>query len=227
MNRLTAIAAVFSLSSAADDAMPTLWELLDELFALDLGDYDHLSFSQSTLIGMRGIIIALFVGAIIGSVSALFNKRVLGGFVRALIAEGCTSPDKAKTLAELGFLKNTAVRASLRAGSVLGKTVRCVEEDEYNAATVAKRGIYELRAAESGKDIPPFREIPYKRDTSTAHFYIPSDRCDSAEIRFSKKVTDIVTFILGVIASVVLLILVLHLLPDLLQLLDNFIGGGA
>ena len=66
MNRLSAIAAVFSLSSAADDAMPTLWELLDELFALDLGDYDHLSFSQSTLIGMRGIIIALFVGAIIG-----------------------------------------------------------------------------------------------------------------------------------------------------------------
>ena len=169
MNRLSAIAAVFSLSSAADDAMPTLWELLDELFALDLGDYDHLSFSQSTLIGMRGIIIALFVGAIIGSVSALFNKRVLGGFVRALIAEGCTSPDKAKTLAELGFLKNTAVRASLRAGSVLGKTVRCVEEDEYNAATVAKRGIYELRAAESGKDIPPFREIPYKRDTTFLH----------------------------------------------------------
>ena len=119
------------------------------------------------------------------------------------------------------------MRASLRAGSVLGKTVRCVEEDEYNAATVAKRGIYELRAAESGKDIPPFREISYKRDTSTAHFYIPSDRCDSAEIRFSKKGTDIVTFILGVIASVVLLILVLHLLPELLQLLDNFIGGGA
>lgn len=216
---------LFNFLSLTDSEMPTIRELIDELFSLDLGSYDHLGISETTLAGLRGIIVALFVGAIVGALLSLFNKRVLGEFVRVLINESCTTPESAKTLGELGFLKNSAVRSSLRSGGLLGKTVRCVEEDEFSAETFKKRGIYELRAAESGKKLPPFREIPYKRELSTAHFYIPADKCDSAEMRFSKRGTNWVTLVLGIIASVILLWLVLRILPELLQMLDNFVGG--
>ena len=113
----------FTLAMLADDEMPTIGELIDELFSLNLGDYDNLGISASTLTGLRGIIVALFIGVIIGAISSMFNRRVLGDFVRALTSEGCRTPESAKTLAELGFLKNTAVRASLRAGGVLGRVV--------------------------------------------------------------------------------------------------------
>lgn len=217
----------FTLAMLADDEMPTIGELIDELFSLNLGDYDNLGISASTLTGLRGIIVALFIGVVIGAISSMFNRRVLGDFVRALTSEGCRTPESAKTLAELGFLKNTAVRASLRAGGVLGRVVSCVEEDAYNASVVEKRGIYELRAAESGEKTAPFRVVPYKRDISTAHFYIPAEKCDSAEMRFRKKGTNWAVLVIGIIASAVLLWLVLRILPELLQMLDNFVGGAG
>ena len=208
----------FTLAMLADDEMPTIGELIDELFSLNLGDYDNLGISASTLTGLR---------VIIGAISSMFNRRVLGDFVRALISEGCRTPESAKTLAELGFLKNTAVRASLRAGGVLGRVVSCAEEDAYNASVVEKRGVYELRAAESGEKTAPFRVVPYKRDISTAHFYIPAEKCDSAEMRFRKKGTNWAVLVIGIIASAVLLWLVLRILPELLQMLDNFVGGAG
>ena len=89
---------------------------------------------------------------------------------------------------------------------------------------VRKRGIYELRSAESEDGLPPFRELPYKRDLNTAHFYIPEQKAGSAEIRFSKKGTNWVSLVLGIIASIVVLVLLLVLLPDIFQLIDNFVG---
>lgn len=205
--------------------MPTIRELFDELFALDLGSYDNIGFTSTTFTGVRGMIVALFVGAIIGSVASLFNKRVLGDFVRAVISEGCSSPESAKTLGELGFLKNSAVRSSLRSNGMLGRVVRCVEEDSYEAEQAELRGIIELRAAEDGGEVEPYRALPYKRNLNTAHFYIPAEKSDAAELRFSKKGTNLVVLVIGIIASVLLLWVVLRILPDLLQMLDNLVGG--
>ncbi len=205
--------------------MPTIRELFDELFALDLGSYDNIGFTSTTFTGVRGMIVALFVGAIIGSVASLFNKRVLGDFVRAVISEGCSSPESAKTLGELGFLKNSAVRSSLRSNGMLGRVVRCVEEDSYEAEQAELRGIIELRAAEDGGEVEPYRALPYKRNLNTAHFYIPAEKSDAAELRFSKKGTNPVVLVIGIIASVLLLWVVLRILPDLLQMLDNLVGG--
>lgn len=213
---------IFSVLSDAE--MPTLRELIDELFALDLDSYDNLGFTSTTFSGLRGIIIALFIGAIIGGMASLFNKRVLGEFVRAVTAEGCNSPESAKTLAELGFLKNSAVRSSLRSDRVLGRVVRCVEEDRYEAEMFERRVIWELRSAEDGGEVKPFRAIPYKRDMNTAHFYIPADKCGEAETRFGKKGTNPAVLIIGIIAMVLLLWAVMRLLPDLFQMLDNFVG---
>ncbi len=205
--------------------MPTIRELFDELFALDLGSYDNIGFTSTTFTGVRGMIIALFVGAIIGSVASLFNKRVLGDFVRAVISEGCSSPESAKTLGELGFLKNSAVRSSLRSSGMLGRVVRCVEEDRYEAEQAELRGILELRAAEDGGAVEPYRALPYKRNLNTAHFYIPAEKSDAAELRFSKKGTNPVVLVIGIIASLLLMWVVLRILPDLLQMLDNLVGG--
>ncbi len=205
--------------------MPTWGELIKELFSFDTSEYENLNFGTGGILtGLRGLIIALFIGAFLAACSSVFNKRVLGDFVRALIREGCTSPEKAKTLSELGFLKNTAVRSSLRSGAVLGKTVSCVEEDQYNMSMVRKRGVYELRASESENGLPEFKVVPYKRDLNASHFYIPAEKAGSVEIRFDKKGTNWVSLVVGIIASIALLVLLLLLLPDIFQLIDNFVG---
>ena len=36
---------IFTLAMLADDEMPTIGELIDELFSLNLGDYDNLGIS--------------------------------------------------------------------------------------------------------------------------------------------------------------------------------------
>lgn len=206
------------------EEMPGIWELINELFSLELGDYEYIDVSGGGIIQLRWVIIALFCGAMIAAVMSMFNRRVLGQIVHALLDDGCTSHESAKTLAELGYLKNSSVRSALRAGSMLSKTVHCVEEDEYDLAKLQKRGMYELRAAESGEERPLFRSLPYKRDMNTAHFYIPRDMCDAAEVRFDKKGSSRLVTALGIIALFVLMILVLKFLPDMLTLVDNFIG---
>ena len=54
-----------------------------------------------------------------------YNKNVLGGFVRNLDANGCLSPETAKTINELGVSRrNFFVRISLKHGYTLKNTVR-------------------------------------------------------------------------------------------------------
>jgi len=69
-----------------------------------------------------------------------------------------------------------------------------------------------------------FKEIPYKIDVSTAHFYIPEDLKYTAELKFEKKGTDWLSFILVVVGSIALALLIIWVVPELLQMTDNFLG---
>lgn len=201
-----------------------LREILDEIFSLDMGQYDNLGFGDFAFANLRNIIFGLILGIIFASYLVIFNKRVYGEFVRSLIGENCSSPETAKTLSELGYMKNSAVRSAIKTGHEYRGIVRCPEADEYYAAREQARGEYEARVAASGEHAPAFSSLDFKYDFTTARFYIPEDKHFTATERFEKKGTSVLSAIAITAISLVLFFLIIKFLPDIMQFLDNFVG---
>ena len=201
-----------------------LREILDEIFSLDMGQYDNLGFGDFAFANLRNIIFGLILGIIFASYLVIFNKRVYGEFVRSLIGENCSSPETAKTLSELGYMKNSAVRSAIKTGHEYRGIVRCPEADEYYAAREQARGEYEALVAASGERAPAFSSLEFKYDFTTARFYIPEDKHFTATERFEKKGTSVLSAIAITAISLVLFFLIIKFLPDIMQFLDNFVG---
>ena len=199
-------------------------EILDEIFALEMGQYDNLGFGDFAFANLRNIVFGLVLGIIFASFLVIFNKRVYGDFVRSLIGENCSSPATAKTLSELGYMKNSAVRSAIKSGHEYRGIVRCPEAEEYFAAREQARGEYEARVAASGEKAPAFSSPEYKYDFTTARFYIPEDKHFTATERFEKKGTSVLSATVITVISLVLFFVIIKFLPDIMQFLDNFVG---
>ena len=216
---------LFSLASDATEM--SLWEELwayfkEKYMQMDRQGYENLNLSGSHMITLPQIIMALLIGVILASFAAVINKNVLGDFVRTLLQHECHDPDKAKTLEELGYRKNTTIRSSLKRGVNLRRVVHCVEEEAYAAEMAAKEAAFR----EAHKDDPKakFVATPFKMDVDTMHFYIHHDEIYMADVKFEKKGTDWFFFAATVIICVAVFFLVIYLLPDLFRFVDNFVG---
>ena len=191
--------------------METLKELyyyfVEKYFTMDTSALEHISFDGVSLPLM---FVGLFLGVLIASASAIYNKRTLGDALRYIIKSGANSPETAKTLAELGYEKNTFVRGGLKYGTALRKYVRCVEDDEIMAKLVPdKKGFYPKITT----------------DLKRAHFYVPEEKRIAAELRYEKAGTSWFTFFAILVGGTVLLVLFIKIFPDILQFVDNFVGG--
>lgn len=198
--------------------------ILGDIFALDMGEYENLGFGDFAFTNLRGIIIGMVAGIIIAAYLSIFNKRVHGSFVSSVIELGASTPSTAKTLSELGYMKNSAVRSAIRSGNTYRGILRCVEAEEYYFARELARGEYEAKVAASGVSAPPFESPEFKFDFEKAHFYIPEDKHFSASTRFEKKGTSVFSAVVMTLISIALLWAILKFLPDIMQLLDNFVG---
>ena len=199
-------------------------DILNDIFSIEMGQYENLGFGDFAFANLRNIIFGLVLGMIFASYLVIFNRRVYGDFVRSLIGENCSSPASAKTLSELGYMKNSAVRSALKSGNTYRGLVRCPEAEEYFAAREQARGEYEARVAASGEKAKPFASPEYKYDFDTARFYIPEDKHFTACERFEKKGTSVLSAVVITVVSLVLFFAILKFLPDIMQLLDNFVG---
>lgn len=199
-------------------------KIINDIFALDMGQYENLGFGDFAFSNLRGIIIGMVVGIIIASYASIFNKRVHGSFISSVIELGASTPSTAKTLTELGYMKNSAVRSAIKSGNTYRGILRCVEAEEYYFARELARGEYEARVAASGESAPAFESPEFKYDFEKAHFYIPEDKHYGASLRFEKKGTSLISAALMTVASLVMLWAILKFFPDIMQLLDNFVG---
>lgn len=199
-------------------------EIINDIFSLDMGQYENLGFGDFAFNNLRGIILGMVLGIIFASYLVIFNRRVHGDFIRSLINDDCSTPAKAKTLAEIGYLKNAAVRSALRSGNTYRGIVRCVEAEEYYAAREQARGEYEARVAASGEKAPAFSSPEYRHDFAVSHFYIPEDIHFTATRRFEKKGTGILSAVAITVVSIILFWAILKFLPDILQYINNFVG---
>lgn len=160
------------------------------------------------------IVWSVFIGIVLGALASLYNKRVLGAFVRALIKGGANTPDSAVTVNDIGFKKNMFVRGALRNGGSLRKVVHCAKEPDIIPS----------------EKVNPFKkffsssiEFREKVDMNEAKFYIPEDLMYRAEIRYEKKGTDIFSFMITVLVFLIVVYLSLKFIPEIIGLVDSFI----
>lgn len=153
------------------------------------------------------IIWSFFIGTLIGAVALYYQKRVIGSFVRALLADGASDPASARTLEELGYSKNRFVRHALRGGSVLRKMVW---EAQDNFTTDAQGNTYSARTR--------------KMDINTARFYIDESNRVKADLRYSNKGSDFLTLLIGVVVFAVAAYALLLFIPYIISSIGNIFG---
>ena len=202
-----------------------LWQYFEEkYFTLDLTQYENLGLGGGGhLFSIPQMIAMMLIGVLIAAVATMFNKNVLGDFVRVILQHQAYSPEDAKTLEELGYLKNSTIRGALRRNVSLRRVVRCVEEENFAAEVEIQRAAYEAQRAQN-PSLPAFVEPTYHMDVNQSHYYIAEKDKYMADIKFEKKGNNWFSFGLVVVCCVVLLFAVLFILPDVFQYMDNFVG---
>ena len=212
---------LFLSTSGEPSLFEELWEYLEgKYFSVDTGRYEHISIGSGSLITLQKVVLGICIGIIIAAAMACYDKNRLGSFVRSIVREQALWPEKAQTLYDLGFARNSAVKASLRSPNKLGRVVRCVEKDAYDAQVAQAREAY---IAEHGNE-EGFFMPQYRLDFENDHFYIPDEEHYRAEARFDNEGSGWRAFILVCIVAVVSAALICFLLPDMIQLVDNMIG---
>jgi len=201
-----------------------LWDyFMNKYFAVRFEDYtyQHISVNGEGFFSVQAIILAATLGVIAAAAVSMFQKRTLGDLVRALDRENANEPDRAMTLEQLGLIRNTAIKQDLRHGAALRRVVRCVEEEAYLASQAEKKAAFEADEANRGKK---WKEIPFVYDFYSNHFYVPSELMFGATVHFDKKGTNPLMFAFVVVLAIVFASVVCYLLPEMLQMADNFIG---
>lgn len=210
-------------ASAQPTLIEELWTYLSEKYlTIDISQYQNLGIrvGDDGLINLSWAIVAFCLGMVIAAILAVYEKKGLGEFVRKLIYEDCYTPESAKTLYELGFRKNAAVRGALRSGS-LSKIVKCAQKVAYDEQIAQKKAEYEQNAT---KDSPAFVSVPYKINYETDTFYIPKEDSYAADVRYDKKGSGWIAVLVVAVLSLVVAAFIIFILPEMLQMLDNFIG---
>ena len=146
-------------------------------------------------ISLEMIVWSLCVGLCLGAVMSYLNNRVIGGYARYLLKNGICDAERAQTLTEAGYGKNLFLRSALRDGKPLRRLVRFVGEED----TV-------------------------KVDPKATKIYIPEEYRITAELRYEERGNSLPNLILSVLLLIALALVVLFVMPELLQLVDNFLG---
>ena len=215
--------------AALNNNQPSLWEeiweyLYNAWFSPDGLYLENIDLGTDPLSSVRTIVFGLFVGVIVASFIIVIDKRVLGKFIRKLLDEECTSPDKAKTLYELGFGVNYTIRNAVKRGTTVRNVVRCVEEEKYISETEERRAEYEKRREED-TSLPEFKDVPYKVNADIDSFYIPEAKKYTAAMRFEKKGTTWLGFAMVIVISIIAFVILIFALPEMLRIVDSFVGS--
>lgn len=203
-----------------------LWRDFINVYVTNEAYYEHLGIEGKDLFNIKLLILGLCIGLAIASFGAVYDKRVLGEMVRTLRRRDCIDPEGAKTLAELGYARNSIVRHSVRKSVNLRRVVKCVEEEQFIAEQNARREAHEEKR-KSDKSIGRFREVDYVFDLENDHFYIPESQKYVADIKFEKKGTTWLGAILFTVIMLVVYVVLLIKLPDMLDIINDYAANFA
>lgn len=178
--------------------------------------YDHISGSGGSITPVI-MIWAIYVGVVLASAAAIYNKKFVGGIIRRIIKNGAVGEENAKTADELG-IKGKLERRVLLKNVTVGKILMLKNKESfpvkrYTGFIGGLKKFFSLDDREK-------REV----DLKTAEYYIPESIRAKAEIRFDDKgIRPAVLIILFILLTAAFYLATLAL-PELLQFLDNAIG---
>lgn len=199
---------------------------IKEFFNPDLSGYTNFHLGSSSIINIHVIVFGIFIGVILAALYSIYTKKILGRFVRKLLADGVVTPEEAKTLDELGFTKNLAVIWGLK-GYTLGRVVNSIEKDEFIKSTNEARQTYEANrkeAAKHGKRLPSFPEPKFTKKVRECKYYIAEKNKYTAEMRFNDNGSGYGTFFFVLLIAFICVIIVYALLPQILTLVDTVLA---
>lgn len=179
---------------------------------LDLNSF--LTYKGMTL---EIIVWSMFLGIIIGAFVILYNKSVLGAFVRKLLETGANTPEDAKTLEETGFSKNIFVIFSLQIKSTYRKIIHASPVNSGNEDTVS------TVPPEKTKKRIKKKHRQAQPKLSELKFYIPQDMVARADSIYSNNGTSLLIVVITIALFLIVAILSFTVIPDLIQMLKNFI----
>jgi len=200
----------------------SLWQDLMNYFN-DSMSFENIGSGTGTLFSLPLLVIGLFIGTAIAIVASVFNKRILGDFVRTLLREGCLSPESARDLDYLNYIHKGAIRYAVRSSTNLRRVVKCREEEEHNKKMAELLAENEEKI-KAGEKVEKFQPTTYRPNPYLDHFYIPEDMKYTADIKFEKKGSSWVGVTVCLAVLFAALILVILFLPQVLKFVDNFIG---
>ena len=165
----------------------------------DLGKIcgETISLGDNPITTLHIVIWSLYIGFIIGIAITVFNRIVLGGLVKKLVDRKANPEGGALTIGEIGC-SNFFVRTALRSGGTLRRVIRMVGDTE---------------------------EKRKREDFSTAKFYIPEENIHRAEVIYGLSGTSLASILLSVFAFLIVVFLSFVIIPNLIQMLSNFIAG--
>ncbi|MBE6707817.1 MAG: hypothetical protein E7578_01070 [Ruminococcaceae bacterium] len=152
--------------------------------------------SPLILVDLNFILIGLYIGIVAASAFICYRKNHLGIAVRALLKVNAHSAEDAKTPEELGIANRPTLVRALR---------RC------KFGSIVKLTGVDLEAK--------------RPDYTNERYYIPEDKRYQAEDRYSRKGMGVGVVIFWAIILIPVFMLLRFVIPELLQLLDNFITG--
>ena len=202
----------------------SFWRDLWNAAFADETTYEYLEKGAVSLTSLRMLIVGIFIGLALACFAAVFNKRVLGDFVRKVLREEALSPETAKTLSELGYERKLCIRNSVRRGVNLRRVVRCREEEAYLLELEQKEAEYAEKRKENPK-LPKFKAEPFRVNADEHHFYIPEEMKYMADIKFEKKGSTWLGAIVFVIILLILTVVLVLALPYNLTVLNDWFGA--
>ena len=220
LNFLSLLSNPFALATAQNET--TFWEDILAYFN-EAMQFNNINIGNGQLVSFPILLIGLFVGAAFAIIATVYNKRVLGDFVRALLREGCLSPESARDLDYLNFIHKSSIRQAVKTSTNLRRVVRSREEDEHDKKMAELMAEYEAKK-EAGEKLPKFEPTEYRPDPYMDHFYIPEKMKYMADIKFEKKGNSVLGAVIGIAALAILLFLVFLYMPQVLKFFDNSIG---
>ena len=165
------------------------------IFSLEAREYENFTLDAATANTIGSFVIALCLGIVVAALYSYYIHRVPGAVVRALLHAEAFSPEKAKTVAELGLLDKPLILWELTRGNSLVKYIRFVGDtpDENGICIQSPNTRYYL-----------LEEMKYR-----------------AGVRFDKKGDGTLGLILTCAISVVLAAMIIALLPWFLGVIDK------
>ena len=218
------------------------------------GDYQNLNFTH-TATTLLMIVGGICLGVLLASFIVVFERRVVGRFIRTLLSKGAKDAQTALTLSDLGLEKNGFIKRELSRASVSRKMISVVRgdgsvssyQDELAASLVPEDVAPAPTPSEDGLIPEEDREgapVPKKSakeriagfffekkfrlrpvDFATARFFIPEELGVRASLRFREKGSSPLWLVLATVLVLVLFLLCLRFIPAFVGMLDVSISN--